>query len=134
MLEKEEWSSCGKGNLSKAASISLMRSKSGLLSAPGFLRYVSDVSLTKKGARQRAVLLFPDVPAGADAHCRQTLLQRGCPDVAVQMHAKYQGVAVNKPIGAGGINSLSTQAGEKILVWLSKAWFLIDCLDILPTF
>lgn len=30
-----------------------------------------------------AVLLFPDIPAGTDAHRRQRVFKRGCPDVAV---------------------------------------------------
>lgn len=87
-----------------------------------------------EGTRRRSVLLFPDVPAGADAHCRQTLLQRRCPDIAVQVHTEYHGVFVDKLIRTWRIHSLPTQAGQKVLVWLSKARLLVDCFDFLPTF
>lgn len=87
-----------------------------------------------EGTRRRSVLLFPDVPAGADAHCGQTLLQRRCPDVAVQVNTKYQSVLVNKLIRARRIHSLPTQAGQKVLVWLSKSRLLVDCFDLLATF
>lgn len=88
----------------------------------------------KSSLKKQAVLLFPDIPAGANAHCRQAVLQCGSPDVAVQMHAKDQGILIDQPVGTGGIYSLSTQAGQKVLVWLSEAWLLIDCLDGLPAF
>jgi hypothetical protein len=65
----------------------------------------------KYGLGEQAVLLFPDIPAGANAHCRQTLLQRGCPDIAVQMHAEDQSILINFLVRAGRIYSLAPQAG-----------------------
>lgn len=87
-----------------------------------------------KSIRKMVVLLFPDIPACADTHCRQTLLQRGCPDIAVQMHTKDQSVFVDHLVGTGRVDSLSTQAGQKVLIRLSESWLLVNCLDVLPAF
>lgn len=89
---------------------------------------------TNEGFRERAVLLPPDVPAGADAHRRQTLLQRGSPDIAVQVNAKDEGALVDELVCTGRVYGLPAQAAQKVLVWLSEARLLVERLDLLPTF
>lgn len=84
--------------------------------------------------RKVVALLFPDIPACADAHCRQTPLQRGRPYIAVQMHAEDKSCFINQFVCTGRVYCLSAQAGQKVLVWLSEAWLLVDCLDLLPAF
>lgn len=88
VLENELCSSWGKGNLSNEASISLMRSKSELLSDSGFLK----ASQSGDGGCicRPVALLFPDVPASPNEHSRQAPFQGICPDISVEVNAKDQ--------------------------------------------